>query len=54
MKNFTSWNDVKIGETFKFAGEIFRKTSKVKAHSFRHDRKMTMNKHMLCEIVHIK
>ena len=54
MKNFTSWNDVKIGETFKFAGDIFRKISKVKAHSFRHDRKMTMNKHMLCEIVHIK
>ena len=53
MKNFTSWNDVKIGEIFKFAGDVFRKTSKVKAHSFKHDRTMTMNKHMLCEIVHI-
>ena len=53
MKNLISWNDVKVGEVFKFAGDIFRKTSRMKAHSFRHDRKMTMNKHMLCDIVQL-
>ena len=46
-------NDVKVGEVFKFAGDVFRKTSRMKAHSFKHDREMTMNKHMLCDIVQL-
>ena len=59
MKDLVKWHDVNIGDTFRFAGDLFRKISKMKAHSFRHDREVTlhkhivftMNKHMLCEIV---